>query len=77
MKGNLMVWGDVFLTKVDEVFDRISETPGLYAAEYKSVRKVGLRRFPYVVYYHVVGQIVEVIAVQHASRGSGDWQLRT
>jgi toxin ParE1/3/4 len=50
------------------VFDRIRETPELYAPEYKSVRRVGLHRFPYVVYYRLVGNDVEAIAVQHGSR---------
>ena len=40
--------GAEFLTAVDEVFDRIRETPELYVPEYKSVRRVGLHRFPYV-----------------------------
>ena len=60
--------GAEFLTAVDEVFDRIRETPKLYAPEYKSVRRVGLHGFPYVVYYRLVGNDVEVIAVQHGSR---------
>jgi toxin ParE1/3/4 len=49
--------GAEFLTAVDEVFDRIRETPELYAPEYKSVRRVGLHRFPYVVYYRLVGSV--------------------
>lgn len=41
--------GDDFLIVVDGVFDRIRETPELYAIEYKSVRQFRLGRFPFVV----------------------------
>jgi plasmid stabilization system protein ParE len=68
--------GAEFLTAVDEVFERIRETPELYAPEYKSVRRVGLNRFPYIVYYRLVAETVEVIAVQHGSRSSRRWRSR-
>jgi plasmid stabilization system protein ParE len=68
--------GSDFLAAVDEVFDRIREAPELYAAEYKSVRRVGLSHFPFVVYYRIVGDAVEVIAVQHGSRKPRSWRSR-
>jgi plasmid stabilization system protein ParE len=68
--------GAEFLTAVDEVFDRIRETPELYAPEYKSVRRTGMKRFPYVVYFRLVGDTVEVIAVQHGSRSPRRWRSR-
>jgi plasmid stabilization system protein ParE len=69
-------FGAEFLTAVDEVFDRIRETPELYAPEYKSVRRAGMDRFPYIVYYRLVGDTVEVIAVQHGSRSPRRWRSR-
>ena len=68
--------GAEFLTAVDEVFDRIRDTPELFAAEYKAVRRVGLAGFPYVVYDRIVGDSVEVIAVQHGSRSPRRWRSR-
>jgi toxin ParE1/3/4 len=68
--------GMEFLTAVEEVFDRIRETPELYAPEYKSVRRVGVNRFPYVVYYRIVGAGVEVLSVQHGSRNPRQWRSR-
>ncbi len=68
--------GAEFLTAVDEVFACIRETPELYAPEYKSVRRVGLNRFPYVVYYRIVGDDVEVLAVLHGSRSPRSWRSR-
>jgi toxin ParE1/3/4 len=68
--------GTEFLTAIEEVFDRIRDTPKLYTPEYKSVRRVGLNRFPYVVYYRIVVEGIEVITVQHASRNPRGWRRR-
>lgn len=69
--------GVEFLTAVDEVFDRIRENPELYAPEYKSVRRAGLNRFPYVAYFRIVNDAIEVIAVQHGGRSPRRWRSRT
>jgi plasmid stabilization system protein ParE len=68
--------GIEFLTAVEDVFDRIREMPEMYPLEYKSVRRVGVTRFPYVVYYRLVGEDVEVLAVQHGSRNPRRWRSR-
>jgi toxin ParE1/3/4 len=68
--------GSDFLTAIDNVFDRIRDTPEMYAQEYKTVRRVGLDHFPYIVYYRIVGDSVEVVAVQHASRHPRQWRSR-
>ena len=68
--------GTEFLTAVDQVFDRLRETPELYAPEYKAGRRAGLDRLPYVVYYRLVGDTVEVLAVQHGSRNPRRWRSR-
>ena len=68
--------GAEFLTAIDAVFDRIRETPELYAPEYRAVRRAGLGRFPYIVYYRIVADVIEVIAVQHGSRNPRRWRSR-
>jgi toxin ParE1/3/4 len=68
--------GSEFLAAVDEVFDRIRETPELYTAQYKAIRRAGLNCFPYVVYYRIEGATVEVIAVQHGGRNPRGWRSR-
>jgi plasmid stabilization system protein ParE len=68
--------GVEFLVAVEKVFNQIQETPELYAAEYKSVRRVRVKRFPYVIYYRLVDVTVEVLAVQHGSRRPGHWRKR-
>ncbi len=68
--------GREFLAAVDEVFDRIQRSPDLSVAEYKSVRRAGIRRFPYVVYYRITSDTVEVIAILHGSRNPRQWRSR-
>jgi plasmid stabilization system protein ParE len=65
-----------FLDAIDAVFTRIQATPELYAPEYKGFRRAGLPRFPYVVYYRLREDTVEVIAVLHGSRGADLWRSR-
>ena len=68
--------GAEFLTAVEKVFVRISEFPESYAAEYRGVRRAGMRRFPYVVYYRIKGESVEVLAVLHGRRHPRTWRSR-
>ena len=60
----------------EEMFVRIGEMPELYAVALRGVRRGKLRRFPYVVYYRVLADRVEVIAVLHGSRNPQAWQDR-
>jgi toxin ParE1/3/4 len=68
--------GADFVNAVDEVFVRIAASPELYPAEYRGVRRAGLHRFPYVVYYRITGSTVEVLAVIHGSRSPRTWRSR-
>jgi plasmid stabilization system protein ParE len=65
-----------FLAAVEDVFDRVRATPELYAGEYKGIRRTVTNRFPYVVYYRLLVESVEVIAVLHGSRSSRLWRGR-
>ncbi len=65
-----------FKAAVDDAFVRIGDFPEMYPAEYRGVRRAGLHRFPYVVYYRIMGNAVEVLAVLHGSRMPGVWRSR-
>jgi toxin ParE1/3/4 len=58
------------------LFDQIRNQPELFAQTYKSVRRSKLRRFPYVVYYRILDDRTEILAVLHGSRDSRIWQRR-
>ena len=50
--------------------------PQMYAVVLRDVRRGKLRRFPYLIYYRVLPDRIEVIALLHASRDPKLWQER-
>jgi plasmid stabilization system protein ParE len=68
--------GKEFLLAVDQALARIRAWPESCAAEYKKVRRAGVRRFPYVVYYRFSNGVVEVLAVMHGHRHPRAWRSR-
>mgnify|MGYP002777084809 CR=1 FL=1 len=57
--------GDDSLNCVDEKINQIQQMPELYAIVHKDIRRVEIRRFPYLIYYRVVVDRVIVLAVLH------------
>ena len=51
-----------FHSEVSQVIDRLSETPLIYQIVYRDVRRAVVRRFPYLIWYQVLGELVTVLA---------------
>jgi toxin ParE1/3/4 len=68
--------GQTFLNRLKEVLARIAAMPQLYGAVWRNVRAARLRRFPYIAYYRIHDDRVEVLAVMHGSRDASAWQTR-
>ena len=68
--------GISFANGVQRVFDRISATPEMYRIVRQDVRKAGVRRFPYSVYYRIEATRIVVVAVFHGKRDPRVWQAR-
>jgi toxin ParE1/3/4 len=68
--------GQRFLDQVSQAFGRIADMPEMYAIVCKGVRSCRLRKFPYMVYYRVLADRVEVLAVIHGSRDPAVWKSR-
>ena len=68
--------GERFVERVQEALDRIGQAPALHAAIYQDIRRVRVQRFPYGVFYHILGDRIEVIAVFHDKRNPKIWQSR-
>ena len=68
--------GEAFTNLADETVDRIEAMPQMYAVVFRDVRRVKLRRFPYLIYYRVSSDLIEVIAVLHGSRDPKLWHER-
>ncbi len=60
--------GAAFLAEVAAVISRLAETPLIYAAVHREVRRAVLRRFPYLVWYRVTGNTVSVLACTQGSQ---------
>ena len=65
-----------FITRVREVFTRISGNPQMHGKVYQDVRKAVVQQFPYVVLYQEEPSEVLVIAVFHTARDPAVWQGR-
>lgn len=73
--------GDDFCDEVERAFTLIRHDPFRYArVEFArvegDVRRLVLRRFPYLVVYQILDDQVLVLAVSHASRDQDFWKGR-
>jgi plasmid stabilization system protein ParE len=65
-----------FVDSFEAVIALVEAMPQLYAVAFKNIRRAKLRRFPYLIYYRVLSDRIEVIGVLHGSRDSHVWQER-
>lgn len=68
--------GQQFAARLREALEHIEAMPELYGIVWQDVRAVRLKQFPYIVYYLVFPNRVEVLAVMHGSRHVSAWQSR-
>lgn len=68
--------GDDFLAAVEESYDRLRANPLIRQVIWQTARRDLTRRFPYGVFYQVVGDRVEVAAVYNLRRDPAGWQGR-
>jgi plasmid stabilization system protein ParE len=68
--------GQGFLDRLNEALARVGALPESYGVVWRSVRAARLRRFPYVVYYRVHDDRIEVLAVMHGGRSASAWRSR-
>lgn len=55
-----------FHTEISQVFTVLSQTPLMYPVLYRDVRRVLVHRFPFLLWYRVIGENVVVLACTHA-----------
>ena len=65
-----------FVNSFEATIARIEAMPELYPLALADIRRGKLRRFPYLVYYRVFSDRIEVIGVLHGSRDPRVWQER-
>jgi toxin ParE1/3/4 len=68
--------GEDFLLSTDAAVNAIKRNPLLNAVEYKKVRKIKTKRFPFGVFYVLDKSLITVIAIVHLSRHPRTWKGR-
>lgn len=64
--------GDEFRKEISEYFNKLGEGYVDYQIYHDSIRKVGLRRFPYYIYYIREPERIVILAVFHFKRSPDD-----
>ena len=65
-----------FEEEINRAFLLISERPELYQTVESAIRRALVRKFPFSVFYRVLPEWIEVIAVVHQSRDPRTWHGR-
>ena len=68
--------GKQALARVREVLARIERMPELHGKVWEDVRAARLKQFRYIVYFIVLADRVEVLAILHSARDASTWQSR-
>jgi ParE toxin of type II toxin-antitoxin system, parDE len=65
--------GERFSNAIQQLVDRIKFMPEGYGEVEPGVRAALVTRFPYVLYYEVMGSVIIVLSVSHGRRGKQTW----
>lgn len=68
--------GEEFMDAGDNTLAAIEESPRRYRVVALNTRRAIVRRFPYSVFYRVMGEEVVVVACFHGSRDPRNWKSR-
>ena len=68
--------GQVFSTAVESAVTRITAMPEMYVKALRDIRRAKVRKFPYLIYYRILSDPIEMIAVLHGSRDPHLWRER-
>lgn len=63
--------GAEFLDEIARALRELAQDPEQSRLYYRNFRRVLLRRFPYKVFYHVIGRRIVVFRVLHAKQDHG------
>ena len=69
--------GDEFLEAVIRVFDVLENSPRLFPVVHRDTRRALVKRFPYSIFYRLIGENAVVVACFHGSRDPIKWQERS
>ncbi len=68
--------GERFAYAVDETVERISESPLQFSVVHRNIRRAGVRRFPYGIFFESQESRIVVVACFHGRRDPKVWRQR-
>ncbi|RLB47134.1 MAG: type II toxin-antitoxin system RelE/ParE family toxin [Deltaproteobacteria bacterium] len=70
--------GVEFVGELDAALERVVARPRAFALWRKNrpFRRARLKRFPYLIFFRLLEEEIEVVAVAHAKRSPGYWATR-
>ena len=67
---------EAFRAAVDRTLEAVEDAPHRFPIAVRDIQKARVGRFPYVVYYVRLPQVITVIAIIHGRRDPRRWQER-
>jgi toxin ParE1/3/4 len=68
--------GADLVSRTRETMQRIAQNPLIYPILHGSLRRAGVKRFPYGVFFRVFDEHIEIAAIFHDRRDPMLWQQR-
>jgi toxin ParE1/3/4 len=65
-----------FLDEIDNALLQIKKSPERWVKMSKKIRKFFLRRFPYTIFYEIIENSINILAVSHQKQKPGYWEGR-
>lgn len=65
-----------FMDELDVAIGAIQRSPERMAPYLHSTRRYLLKRFPYIVVFRVIDEMIQIVAVAHGRRTPGYWRRR-
>lgn len=67
---------DTFFKQINHSFENIIQNPNSFPIAYKDARKYIVKKFPFVIYFRIADDIIQIIAIFHTSRNPEIWNER-
>lgn len=68
---------DSFYKQIDESLETIRKYPLSFQKIHKNIRKFTVKHFPFIIYYQIEKNTIQIIAIFHTSRNPRIWKERT
>jgi toxin ParE1/3/4 len=65
-----------FIEDIEKSFSKIKENPNIFPEEIKDIRKYVTEKFPFIIFYRIKEEKIQIIAIFHTSRNPEKWLQR-